>query len=175
VVAFTRKDELEKRETNLAETVAEALKLLRATIPSSISFEEKIEAVPPIPADASQIHQVLTNLVTNAYQAVGDDVGTITVTLGLVPGPQKRAEIKLSVSDTGMGMDEATQQRIFEPFFTTKPVGQGTGLGLSIVHGIVSGHGGRIEIKSTPGKGTRFDLFFPLPAEGGATSSRPAA
>jgi PAS domain S-box-containing protein len=177
VVAFTRKDESEKRETDLAETVAEALKLLRATIPSSISFEEKIETVPPIPADASQIHQVVTNLVTNAYQAVGDDVGTITVTLGLVPGAGAgtHSEIRLSVSDTGMGMDEATQQRIFEPFFTTKPVGQGTGLGLSIVHGIVSGHGGRIEIKSTPGKGTRFDLFFPLPTEGGATSSRPAA
>ena len=175
VVAFTRKDESEKRETDLAETVTEALKLLRATIPSSISFEETIERVPPIPADASQIHQVVTNLVTNAYQAVGDDVGTITVSLGVVPGAGSRSEIRLSVSDTGAGMDEATQQRIFEPFFTTKPVGQGTGLGLSIVHGIVSGHGGRIEIKSTPRKGTRFDLFLPVPAEGGATSSRPAA
>ena len=175
VVAFTRKDESEKRETDLAETVTEALKLLRATIPSSISFEETIERVPPIPADASQIHQVVTNLVTNAYQAVGDDVGTITVSLGVVSGAGSRSEIRLSVSDTGAGMDEATQQRIFEPFFTTKPVGQGTGLGLSIVHGIVSGHGGRIEIKSTPGKGTRFDLFLPVPAEGGATSSRPAA
>ena len=175
VVAFTRKDETEKRETDLAETIVEALKLLRATIPSTINFEEKIEAVPPIPADASQIHQVVTNLVTNAFQALGDEVGTIAVTLGIVSDPGKRSEIKLSVSDTGIGMDEATQQRIFEPFFTTKPVGQGTGLGLSIVHGIVSSHGGRIEIKSTPGKGTRFDLFFPLPAEGDATSSRPAA
>ena len=175
VVAFTRKDESEKRETDLAETIVEALKLLRATIPSTINFEEKIEAVPPIPADASQIHQVVTNLVTNAFQALGDVAGTIAVSLGIVPDAGRRGEIRLSVSDTGMGMDEATQQRIFEPFFTTKPVGQGTGLGLSIVHGIVSSHGGRIEIKSAPGKGTRFDLFFPLPAEGDATSSRPAA
>jgi signal transduction histidine kinase len=81
-------------------------------------------------------------------------------------------------------MDEATQQRIFEPFFTTKAVGQGTGLGLSIVHGIVTSHGGRIEVKSAPGKGTRFDLYFPLPsaeknpaekANPEAKSSRPAA
>ena len=76
-------------------------------------------------------------------------------------------------------MDEATQQRIFEPFFTTKAVGQGTGLGLSIVHGIVTSHGGRIEVKSVPGKGTRFDLYFPLPGVEKAIprlrSSRPAA
>ncbi len=175
VVAFTRKDESEKRDTNLADTVEEALKLLRATIPTSITVAEKIEAVPAISADASQIHQVVTNLVTNACQALGSDIGTITVTLGLVPGAASRSEIRLSVSDTGMGMDEATQQRIFEPFFTTKPVGQGTGLGLSIVHGIVSGHGGRIDIASAPGKGTRFDLYFPLAAEAGAKSSRPAA
>jgi PAS domain S-box-containing protein len=175
VVAFTRKDESEKRDTNIAETVEEALKLLRATVPSSISLKSQIDTVPPIPADASQIHQVITNLVTNAFQAIGNNIGTITVTLGVAPGDRSQPEIKLSIGDTGMGMDEATQQRIFEPFFTTKPVGQGTGLGLSIVHGIVAGHGGRIEIKSAPGKGTRFDLYFPVPAEGVARSSRPAA
>lgn len=175
VVAFTRKDESEKRDTNIAETVEEALKLLRATIPASITLEARIDPVPPIPADASQIHQVVTNLVTNAFQAIGGELGTITVTLGAVSGAASQSEIRLSVSDTGLGMDEATQQRVFEPFFTTKPVGQGTGLGLSIVHGIVAGHGGRIALKSAPGKGTRFDLYFPIAAEAIAKPSRPAA
>jgi PAS domain S-box-containing protein len=176
VVAFSRKDESEKRDTDIAEIVDEALKLLRATIPSSITLETQIAKVPPIPADASQIHQIVTNLVSNASQAIGGDIGTIGVTLDLRSETPDRGEICLSVSDTGMGMDQATQQRIFEPFFTTKPVGQGTGLGLSIVHGIVAGHGGRIEVTSAPGAGTRIDLYFPLAtATAGITSSRPAA
>lgn len=178
VVAFSRKDEAEKCETNIAEIVEEALKLLRATIPSSIAMDAHIQKVPAIPADASQIHQVVTNLVSNASQAIGSGLGTIVVRLELCPPVQDRREICLSVSDTGMGMDKGTQQRIFEPFFTTKPVGQGTGLGLSIVHGIISGHGGRIEVTSDPGQGTRFDLYFPIAATATpitVTSSRPAA
>ncbi len=176
VVAFSRKDEPEKRDTDIAEIVDEALKLLRATIPSSITLEARITKVPPIPADPSQIHQVVTNLVSNASQAIGGDIGAIVVALELRSRASGCGEICLSVSDTGMGMDETTQQRIFEPFFTTKPVGQGTGLGLSIVHGIVAGHNGRIEVTSTPGKGTRFDLYFPVPAgEAAVKSSRPAA
>ena len=176
VVAFSRKDESEKCETNIAEVVDEALKLLRATIPSSIALETRIEKVPAIPADGSQIHQIVTNVVSNASQAIGGEIGTITVTLDRVPGPSGESAICLSVKDTGMGMDEATQQRIFEPFFTTKPVGQGTGLGLSIVHGIVASHGGHIEVTSAPGKGTKLDLYFPVaPAEAPVRSSRPAA
>jgi signal transduction histidine kinase len=176
VVAFSRKDESEKRDTYIAEIVDEALKLLRATIPSSITLDARIAKVPPIPADASQIHQLVTNLVSNASQAIGSDIGTIIVTLDLQSETPDRRDICLAVSDTGVGMDNATQQRIFEPFFTTKPVGQGTGLGLSIVHGIVAGHGGRIEVTSAPGQGTRFELYFPVAtAEASVTSSRPAA
>jgi PAS domain S-box-containing protein len=175
VVAFTRKEVSEKVDTDIGETVAEALKLLRATIPSSIALDVHLAPVPAIPADASQIHQAVTNLVTNAFHAIGGEIGTIGVSLDVVSAESGRSEICLSVSDTGAGMDEATQQRIFEPFFTTKPVGQGTGLGLSIVHGIVAAHGGRIEVKSAPGKGTRFDLYFPVPAGAAVTSSRPAA
>ncbi len=178
VVAFSRKDESEKCDTDIAEIVDEALKLLRATIPSSIALDAHIKKVPVIPADASQIHQVVTNLVSNAAQAIGRNLGAIVVRLDLRPPVLDRREICLSVSDTGMGMDKLTQQRIFEPFFTTKPVGQGTGLGLSIVHGIVSGHGGRIEVISEPGQGTRFDLYFPVAAAAtpsAVTSSRPAA
>ncbi|HXR86023.1 MAG TPA: PAS domain-containing protein [Stellaceae bacterium] len=180
VLAFSRKEEPDRQqEANLAEVVREALKLMRATVPTSIQLDSEIADVPSIRADASQIHQVITNLVSNAAGAMTNGMGTITVSLGLASVKKAPKEIRLSVADTGCGMDEATQQRIFEPFFTTKAVGQGTGLGLSIVHGIVSSHGGRIEVKSAPGKGTRLDLYFPLPgaekANPEAKSSRPAA
>lgn len=176
VVSFSRRDPLERRNTDIAATVNEALKLLRATIPSSICLETRITAVPLIAADGSQIHQVVTNLLSNAAQAIGAEIGKITVTLDLVSNASGQTDIRLAVSDTGVGMDEMTQQRIFEPFFTTKTVGQGTGLGLSIVHGIVTGHGGRIEVESAPGKGTRFELYFPvLAAESTTDIARPAA
>ncbi len=179
VLAFSRKEEPEQQEANLAEVVREALKLMRATVPTSIQLKADIADVPTIRADASQIHQVITNLVSNAAGALTNGMGTIAVSLGLTPRKKAPNEVCLTVSDTGCGMDEATQQRIFEPFFTTKAVGQGTGLGLSIVHGIVTSHGGRIDLKSAPGKGTRFDLYFPLPAAEKANpdskASRPAA
>jgi PAS domain S-box-containing protein len=179
VLAFSRKEEPEQQEANLGDVVREVLKLMRATVPTSIQLDAAIADVPPILADASQIHQVITNLISNAVGAMTNGMGTINVSLGLTSHAKSASEVCLSVADSGCGMDETTQQRIFEPFFTTKAVGQGTGLGLSIVHGIVASHGGRIEVKSKLGKGTRFELYFPLPkaeqpaAE--AKSSRPAA
>jgi PAS domain S-box-containing protein len=164
VLAFSRRDKIDKQPTSLREIVSDALKLLRATIPTSIQLDMQIGEVPLILADASQIHQVITNLVSNAAQAIGNSMGVVTVRLDLVSGSGTRGTIRLSVVDTGAGMDEATRRRIFEPFFTTKQVGQGTGLGLSIIEGIVADHGGRIEVESTPGKGARFDIYFPLPA-----------
>ncbi|HVA14101.1 MAG TPA: PAS domain-containing protein [Stellaceae bacterium] len=180
VLAFSRKDEPEQHEANLGDVVREALKLMRATVPTSIQLDAAIADVPPIRADGSQIHQVITNLVSNAAGALTGGMGTITVSLGVAARVKGANEVCLSVADTGCGMDEATQQRMFEPFFTTKAVGQGTGLGLSIVHGIVASHGGHVEVKSAPGKGTRFDLYFPLPAAElaeapAARASRPAA
>jgi signal transduction histidine kinase len=103
-------------------------------------------------------------LLTNAVHAIGLQIGTITVTVGALPAA-KRGEpnfVRLSVRDTGCGMDETMQKRIFDPFFTTKRVGEGTGLGLSVVHGIVTGHGGKIQVESRPGYGARFIIDLPL-------------
>jgi two-component system cell cycle sensor histidine kinase/response regulator CckA len=162
ILAFSRRDEPEKKDVNLAETINDVLKLLRPTLPSSIELGTQISKVPLVRADASQIHQVATNLVTNAVHAIGGAVGKITVRLYTTPKDKDKEEaVCLSVLDTGCGMSEVTQQRIFEPFFTTKSVGSGTGLGLSIVHGIILRHGGRVEVKSSIGKGTEFQIYLP--------------
>ena len=122
-------------------------------------------------ADATQIHQVLLNLCTNAEHAMRPRGGVLDLQLRtldlhtdfaeshppLRPGPH----VKLTIRDTGHGMSHDVQARIFEPFFTTKPPGEGTGLGLAVAHGIVTGHGGAITVESAPGRGTRFDLYFP--------------
>jgi len=146
------------------------LELLHSALPTTIKLESRIENVGTLLVDPTQIHQIITNLVTNAAQAIGDAFGTITVTLDATSA----SELRLSVGDTGIGIDERTKQRIFEPFFTTKSVGEGTGLGLSIVHGIVTTYGGRIEVSSEIGRGTRFDVYFPVIARANAPA-RPAA
>jgi signal transduction histidine kinase len=146
--------------------VRDSLKMIRASIPATIDIAEAIEAVPPVLGDPSQLHQIVINFVVNASQAIGDRMGTITVSLAAAVPAEERGHswICLSVRDTGCGMDEATRQRVFEPFFTTKPVGVGTGLGLSVVHGIVVQHGGRVTVESSVGLGTRFDVCLPARA-----------
>jgi PAS domain S-box-containing protein len=163
ILAFSRKEEEErpKQSVDVAAVLHDALRLMRATVQTSIRLVEEIAPTPAIIGDPNQLQQVIVNIVANAAQAIGAAHGTITVTLA--PEPDG-AHLRLSVADTGCGMDEATQARVFEPFFTTKPVGEGTGLGLSVVHGIIKAHGGRIEIKSAPGQGSRFDLFLPVAA-----------
>ncbi len=138
--------------------------MLRPTIPATVLINELIEDAPPILADSGQIQQVVVNLVTNAVQAIGDRMGTITVSLSpaIGSGSPTHSFIRLRIVDTGCGMDAETKNRIFEPFFTTKTVGEGTGLGLSVVHGIVTNHGGSIEVGSEPGKGAEFTIFFPV-------------
>ena len=139
--------------------------MLRPTIPATVLINQQIEEVPPILADAGQLQQIIVNLVTNARQAIGNDLGTITIAVSAASRRSKRRRgggfVRLRVADTGCGMDAETKDRIFEPFFTTKNVGEGTGLGLSVVHGIIADHGGRIEVKSQPGEGTEFTILLP--------------
>jgi PAS domain S-box-containing protein len=151
ILTFSR-DQPPKRElVNLPAIVEEALRLVRATSPRTIFFEEEVARdVPRILAEATQIHQVLVNLCTNATHAIGDAKGRVRVQV-------ERAVVE----DTGAGMSEATLEHIFEPFFTTKEPGKGTGLGLAVVHGIMKSHQGGIVVRSAPGAGTTFTLYFP--------------
>ena len=140
--------------------------MLCASIPSSIQFQERIEAVPPILADAGQLHQVIINCIINAAQAIGDKTGTITIALSIAPaeesvGGGSTPVISFSVRDTGCGIEAALLERVFEPFFTTKRVGEGTGLGLSMAHGIVAEHGGRMTVESQVGRGSCFTIYLP--------------
>jgi PAS domain S-box-containing protein len=158
ILAFSRKEELRREGVDLGAVLRTALRLMRATLPASIRLEDEIAPTPPVIGDKTLFQQVIVNLMTNAAQAIGSEQGRIAVSLG----PEADGtELRLSVVDTGCGMDEPTKARIFEPFFTTKQVGEGTGLGLSVVHGIVKEHGGRIEVTSAPGRGSRFDVLLP--------------
>ena len=151
---------------DLAASTRQALRMLRPTIPATILINDEIEEGPLILADAGQLQQVVVNLITNAQQAIGDDLGTITI--GVSPASRRSNRryggdfVRLRVADTGCGMDAETKDRVFEPFFTTKKVGEGTGLGLSVVHGIIADHGGQIEVRSRVGNGTEFIIFLPI-------------
>jgi PAS domain S-box-containing protein len=172
ILTFSHQQALPRTVMALQPVVNEALDLLRATIPASVELTVTFDAVTPqVLADATQIHQVLMNLCTNAWHALNKQSGKISVSLAPVRLSQPLHSLFatlppghyacLSVQDTGCGMDSDTVSRIFEPFFTTKPVGQGTGLGLSLVHGIVRGHEGAIVVDSYPGRGTTISVYFP--------------
>jgi PAS domain S-box-containing protein len=172
ILTFSRRTQHERRPVALQTVVEEVKHLLRASLPSTIDFRHFTDAAPAvILADPSQMHQVLLNLCANAEHAMRDRGGVLDLHLRTVdidadfagahpplrPGPH----VKLTIRDSGHGMSHDVQARIFEPFFTTKPLGEGTGLGLAVVHGIVTGHGGALTVESAPGRGTRFDLYFP--------------
>ena len=157
ILAFSRHQQVTKARVDLAAIMRQALQMLRPTIPATVLIKEEIEDVALILADPGQLQQVVVNLVTNAVQAIGDGMGTISLSLS-----ERGNFICLRIVDTGCGMDAETRDRIFEPFFTTKNVGEGTGLGLSVVHGIVTNHGGLIEVGSQPGTGTEFTILFPV-------------
>ena len=161
----------------LEQVAAEAIQLLRAASPSTIEFRTHLAPhLPPVQGNPTQLHQVVMNLGTNAVQAMGDGPGRLSIDLvvctvddaqaqtlpGLRPGPC----LRLTISDTGGGMDPATQQRVFEPFFTTKAPGEGTGLGLSVVHGIVRRHRGAIRLVSELRQGASFEVYVPAATAG---------
>lgn len=179
ILTFSRQQEQERKPIRLQPVIKEALKLLRASLPSTIEVHSDIATdYAAVLADGTQIHQVIMNLATNAAHAMSGRPGQLRVSLttadlrdnaGAVHADLRAGRyFKLSVSDTGCGMDASTLQRIFEPFFTTKPPGEGTGLGLAVVHGIMKSHDGAITVESQPGKGTTFHLYFPV--YGGAAS-----
>jgi PAS domain S-box-containing protein len=172
ILTFSRQRETERRPVKIDLIIKEALKLLRSSIPSSISITERIDpSSGPVFADPTQIHQVIMNLCTNAYHAMLPNGGNLTVSLeqlyldtGFIsrhPPLHEGTHLRLTVSDTGCGMDQETLKRIFDPFFTTKEKTKGTGLGLATVHGIVTDLGGAIFVTSTIGKGSSFELYLP--------------
>lgn len=181
ILTFSRRQEPSRVALELRPVVAEALNLLRATLPAAIQIRTQFAVDTPLAvADSSQIHQLVMNLVTNAMHAIGRSGGIITVSVDRQIITQRNSTQTLrvgtyaciAVSDTGCGMDSATQERIYDPFFTTKPPGLGTGLGLSVVHGIMQSHEGTITVISEAGKGATFRLFFPAATQ---ASSAPAA
>ncbi len=171
ILRFSRRQELELKPLDLARTVADAVRLLRATLPAAVEIRMP-EGAPPrrVLGDATSVQQIVVNLVTNAAHAMPQG-GVVEVGLEDFyvrdsfardhPGLREGRYAMLRVRDEGVGMDEATRARAFEPFFTTKPAGEGSGLGLATVHGIVSDHGGMIWLDSEPGRGTLVTCVLP--------------
>ena len=183
ILNFSRSGEEQRSPVEPSRVVAEAMSLLRSTLPTTIDFVLDIDAGAGfVLDDASRVHQVVMNLCTNAYHAMRDTGGTLTVRVVRVEVAAEEAArveglrpgnfVKLVVADTGTGMAPETTARIFEPYFTTKRQGEGTGLGLSVVQGIVVGSGGAISVESAPGSGTIFAIYLPRIVEVPAPKER---
>ncbi len=173
ILAFSRQSKPQKIPVRIQTILTEAIKLARATIPSNIDIIRDLKPkVGSVSADPTQIHQVAMNLITNAYHAVEENGGKIMVALNEkhiseddLIGSASLTSGKyalVTVSDTGIGMDQETIGKIFEPYFTTKIQGKGTGLGLSVVYGIVKEYGGDICVYSEVGQGTSFNVYLPI-------------
>ena len=172
ILTFSRQSESELKPVQIRPVVEEALKLIRASLPSTIDIRLRLGSDSLIMGDATRIHQIVMNLCTNAGHAMIKSGGALSVSLDdvdvnedfairipdLKPGPY----IRLCVKDTGHGMTADVIERIFDPYFTTKEVGEGSGLGLSLVHGIVTKFGGDIAVESRAGAGSEFAVFFPM-------------
>ncbi|MGE3537413.1 MAG: ATP-binding protein [Candidatus Tectimicrobiota bacterium] len=171
ILTFCHQQQPKRQTIQLQVLVKETLKLLRASLPSTIDIQATLDpAAAPVVADPTQMHQVLVNLCTNAEHAMRAQGGTLSVSLSPVevdtqlalqlplrPGPY----VRLTVQDTGHGIAPAIRPHIFEPFFTTKEAGEGTGMGLAMVYSIVTKHGGSISVESEPDHGTTFTVYLP--------------
>jgi PAS domain S-box-containing protein len=184
ILSYSRSQRGKRIPVDLRAIVSETIELVRGSLPPGIRLEAALPAAPLyVVGDPTQLHQVAMNLFTNALQAMREG-GTLGVTLEPAEVPAARSLAhsvlqagvygRLTVEDTGCGMDEATQARIFEPFFTTKEVGRGTGLGLAMVYGIVTDSAGAIEVESEPGRGSRFAIYLPR-VDAPAIAEDPAA
>lgn len=176
ILAFSRQSESQRQKVTLSPVMKEAVKLLRSSLPSSITFTATISPDSwKVKADPTQVHQMLMDLVTNASQSVDQNHGSIEVTLdNFIMDDQKKERypdlnpgkyVTLSVKDDGHGMTEEVKRRIFDPFFSTRPLGESTGMGLAVLHGNVKNNDGYIDVWSEPGKGAVFTLFFPCVAD----------
>jgi signal transduction histidine kinase/ActR/RegA family two-component response regulator len=172
ILTFSREVNFEKKPIQIQPIVAEVLNLLKSTFPPSVQIKQDLDGrVGTVLADPTHIHQIIMNLCTNANHAMLKTGGVLDIKLDAIKIDNKYAVsipnlkpgdyIRLTISDTGYGMDIKTKERIFEPFFTRKEVGSGSGLGLSVVHGIINNYGGAIAVDSTPGKGTIFTIYLP--------------
>lgn len=151
------------KSVDLSELLRKSLPALAASMPSMIRLQHRIDPTPAIFGDADELHRVILNLTTNAVHAIGQQCGTISVSLSTETNQNStdRDMVRLVVADTGSGMDDATRRRIFQPFFSTKEPGHGAGIGLTIVSTIVATHSGSIRVISQPGKGARFEIDLP--------------
>ncbi len=180
ILTFSRQGDDKPQPLSISPIIREVLKLLRASLPSTIRIRQDIQPNPDmVLANPTHIHQILMNLCSNAAHAMRDGKGVLKVSLApveinpkdvllinhdLTPGMY----LKLSVSDTGVGIAPGIINRIFDPFFTTKKPGEGTGMGLSVVHGIVVSYGGTITVQSKVGEGAEFSVYLPLLRETGS-------
>ncbi len=172
ILAFARQEKNELKLIKMQPIVKEAMKLIRSTVPTTISITQNLQPdCGPVTADPTQIHQIVMNLATNAYHAMEKSGGELKVNLKeielgeydlMTPDMSPGLYACLSFADTGMGMNKDVMDRVFDPFFTTKKKGKGTGMGLSVVHGIVKGMKGEIKGYSEPDKGTEFRVYLPV-------------
>ena len=176
ILTFARKQEKERILIKISRILKEAIKLLRSTIPTTIGIQYDFDSEQDtVLADPTELNQIIINLCTNGAHAMEVKGGILEVILtnenldsqsanefhDLEPGRY----VKLSVRDTGYGIEPQLMEKIFEPYFTTKEVGKGTGMGLAIVHGIVKSYGGTVTLQSEVGKGTSFHVYLPLVEE----------
>ncbi len=171
ILTFSRRADVQKEWVDVSSVVQDVAGLLRGSIPPTIEVRAQAAANLSVFANADQLHQVVTNLGTNAYHAMRERGGTLSLDVDLVeipsdgprrqPGLAPGTYVRLVVGDTGEGMTPEQLERACEPFFTTKPVGEGTGLGLPVVHGIVADHGGVMDIETTLGRGTTVSVLIP--------------